>query len=438
VTELRVGEIVDGRYELRRAIARGGAGTVFEAIHRITTRRVAVKLLREEAAASKEIRRRLLREARALTVARHPNVVAVLDAGVDATEAPYLVMELLEGRTLGGILMARGRLSVADTVYVGQQLCEALATVHDRGVVHRDIKPGNLFIAADDAEREMLKVFDFGIACFRDDARAPGEPKLTEHGRVVGTPEYMAPEQLQAQDEVDLRCDVYSIGVTLYECLTGSVPFEGTYGRVLIQASTQPLPPLRSRRGDVPDELAQVIERALAKRAADRFDDARALGVALLDAVDVRVGRTSLLGVRSVPPVEQSRATIPVVPEPKRVAPPESANGTPPQRRRYRRVPYITPVSITCADGSTLYGRSEDISEGGLLVVTAQRCDEAESVSVRFAVPNTGQFARVSAVARWARTGRSIGVVGFEFVDLDDAVRRSIQSFVADRTERYP
>jgi serine/threonine-protein kinase len=326
-------------------------------------------------------------------------------------------------------------MGVADTVHLGRQLCDGVAAAHTRGVVHRDIKPSNLFIAFDETERESLKVVDFGIAAFRGQAQPSPEPKLTEQGNVIGTPEYMAPEQLLAQDDVDQRCDIYGIGVTLYECLTGAVPFEGNYARVLLQASTRAVPPLRSRRDDVPEELARVVERALARAPEDRYGDAGELGAALAEAARGLVGRTSLLGGGAVPLVEQALATIPAGPRHQPTTRPARIERSSQQRRRYRRVPYITPVSITRTADSTLYGRSEDISEGGLLVMTAQRCDEGEQVRIRFAVPGTGQFADTAAVVRWARKGRTIGVVGFEFADLPEEIGAAIRAYAATRAD---
>src|SRR5450432_2962594 len=161
---LEVGEVIDRRYRLKREIARGGAGAVFEAEHLYTTRPVAIKLLIAEQLETTESRQRLLLEARALTVARHPGIVLGLDAGETEDGTPYLVMELLEGRTLEGILAVRRHISVADAVYLGMQLCDALATAHEHGILHRDIKPSNIFISRTDAGREVAKIFDFGIA----------------------------------------------------------------------------------------------------------------------------------------------------------------------------------------------------------------------------------------------------------------------------------
>src|SRR5450432_3181661 len=256
---LDVGSIVDRRYRLKREIARGGAGAVFEAEHLYTSRTVAIKLLIAEHADASESHRRLLLEARALTVARHPGIVQGLDAGETEDGTPYLVMELLEGRTLEGILAVRRRVGVADAIYIGMQLCDALGAAHEHGILHRDIKPSNVFISRNDAGREVAKIFDFGIARIQHH-----DQKITQQGAVLGTPEYMAPEQLLARDDVDARCDIYALGVTLYEALVGSVPFEGKFGEVLLKVSTESMPSLVKRHPEIPIEFEHAIARALA------------------------------------------------------------------------------------------------------------------------------------------------------------------------------
>jgi serine/threonine-protein kinase len=237
--DFAVGDIVDRRYALRREIDRGGIGAVFEAEHLVTTRMVALKLLRAEYLGNPEATKRLLREAKALTLARHPNVVAALDAGTTDGDRPYLAMELVEGRTIAGILTTKGRIDPIDAVLVGVQLCDAMTFAHSRGVVHRDIKPSNVFVAKSERGTETVKLFDFGVAALRGEAAAPGEAKITQQGAVIGTPEYMAPEQLLGNTEVDHRADQYAIAATLYECLSGHAPYEGSYGEILLAAQTR-------------------------------------------------------------------------------------------------------------------------------------------------------------------------------------------------------
>lgn len=426
--EPAVGDVIDRRYELRREIDRGGIGAVFEAYHLLTTRSVAIKMLTADHSSNSESHSRLLREAKALTMARHPNVVAVLDAGTTENDAPYLVMELIEGRTLSGILASRQRLGVSDTLQVGIQLCHALACVHERGIVHRDVKPSNLFLARNEIGEEVLKVFDFGVAALSHEAEVvAATAKLTQQGALLGTPEYMAPEQLLGRPP-DPRSDIYSIGVTLYECLTGTVPFEGNFGEILLRASTERPRPVTAHCRDLPAALSAVIDRALSKDPGHRFPDARSLARALTEASDRPFGHSSLLGIRRVVPP----------PLPPEARPPRAPGGlTPPPlpavvpRRRYARAPYVTPVSIARRDGLTIDGHSEDISEGGMLVLTEQPCNSDHTVTIRFALPGTGKLISVQASARWVRTARGTGAAGLEFQSLPEAARCAIRDYVA-------
>jgi eukaryotic-like serine/threonine-protein kinase len=426
---LDVGAIVDRRYLLKREIARGGAGAVFEAEHLYTKRAVAMKLLIPEQRLAPEPRARLLREALALSAARHPGVVTALDAGETDDGTPYLVLELLEGRSLEGILAVRRRLGAAEVAWLGIALSEALASAHRRGIIHRDMKPSNVFVARDEQAREVVKLFDFGVA------RVPTETnnKLTQEGALLGTPEYMAPEQLLAR-EVDARADQYALGVTLYECLVGVVPFEGNFGEVLLKVSTEPLTPLGKRVADVPPELAAVIERALSPEPEGRYPDVNAFGLALRKAAPLSPFG-SLLGIRQGPPpiplrAAQATGAAPRVslPGSPRAAPTPSPLST---RRRFPRAPYVTPVRIVHGQ-LVLEGRSEDVSVGGLLVLAPQAFEQAALVQVRFALPGTGRVITTAATARWVKAARVTGAVGLEFAllpgDAHDAIERYVTS----------
>ena len=429
---LDIGTTVDRRYLLKREIARGGAGAVFEAEHLYTKRSVALKLLVPEHRAAAEPRARLLREALALSAARHPGVVSALDAGETEDGTPYLVLELLEGRSLEGILAVRRRIGAADVAWVGAAICEALAAAHRRGIIHRDIKPSNVFVARDEQGREVVKVFDFGVARVQAESN-----KLTQDGALLGTPEYMAPEQLLAR-EVDGRTDLYALGVTLYECLAGVVPFEGNFGEVLLKSSTQPLPPLRQRAPEVTTEFAAVIERALAREPDARFSDALAMAQALRKAAPPGTPG-SLLGIRQGPPPipvrpnamaaaaaaeAASRASGPGEARPFPVPPPLPAT-----RRRFPRAPYVTPVRIIHGE-MVLDGRSEDVSVGGLLVLAPQAFEQAQLVMVRFALPMTGRVIEIAATARWVKAAGVRGAVGLQFSSLPAEAHEVIDRYV--------
>ena len=412
---LDVGSVVDRRYRLKREIARGGAGAVFEAEHLYTSRSVAIKLLIAEQADTSESRQRLLLEARALSVARHPGIVLGLDAGETEDGTPYLVMELLEGRTLEGILAVRRRIGVADAVYIGLQLCDALGAAHDHGILHRDIKPSNIFISRSESGREVTKIFDFGIARLPQHSQ-----KITQQGAVLGTPEYMAPEQLLAQDDVDARCDIYALGVSLYEALAGTVPFEGNFGEVLLKVCTQPTPSLIARCPEAPAQLEAAIHKALSRDPADRFATVRAFAEALSRVPTGDEMPSSLLGLRAT-------AAVPAF----GVRAPPPLPEQPSTRRRFARAPYVTPVRIQCANGTSLEGRSEDISVGGLLVLAPQAFGQEEHVSVRFALPITGKLLEVPAIARWVKKARGTGAIGLEFAALAPDQLAVIEHYVS-------
>ncbi len=451
--EPTVGDLIDARYVLRREIARGAMGIVFEASHAYTGRLVALKLLHAEHAGSEPLRQRLLREARALGSLRHRGIVEVYDAGIGRANEPFVAMEMLEGRALDGILAARRTLPIDDVIRIGLEVCESLAMIHGHGLVHRDIKPSNLFVALDASGHEICKLIDFGIASVPTTTSDGADlRKLTMHGELLGTPEYMAPEQLLGLP-VDLRADIYAIGVTLYECLSGDVPFSGTYPQLLVRVQTTLPTPLLQLRGETPPALAELIERAVSKDPDDRFPSARALAAALTEAGELyrqlqpgyrrpteaeeagAAGATALLGLSRNPPQPDGSPSSGSEPAPTRRPTPVLATRTevvvPLHRRRFPRSPYVTPVWILRATGGPLEGRSEDVSETGLLVITPGLCDDGERVRVRFALPGDGGLVTAIATVRWARSARDgRGAFGLEFLELPDGARDLIASYV--------
>jgi len=451
VTEALVGETVDTRYELRRLIAHGGMGLVFEAGHKFTRRVVALKLLPDDLRSQKEARGRLLREAHALTAVRHPGFVEVLDAGVCAAHGPYVVLEMLEGRTLDGILAARRRLSIADAVHIGRQVCDALAHAHARGVIHRDLKPSNIFVARNEIGDETVKLIDLGVAAVAQEQLADRDRKLTAAHEVLGTPEYMAPEQLWGR-AIDARTDVYALGMSLYECLTGDVPYSGSYPDVLVQVSNATSPPsVRERRGDVPPALAVVIENALEKEASARFQSATELARALVAASGLPPGATTLLTLTDDDPdserEEHTEPEIKLVKKKKKTsvkvatatddrpsAPGSGPVSGPTHKRQFLRAPYVTPVSLVLADGATVDARSEEISEEGMLVVSPMHFALGAPLSVRFASPITGEMIAIDASVRWTRDGRGKSAVGLEFLSVPPVLRRVVADFIASLT----
>lgn len=454
MSEPLVGAIVDTRYELRRLIARGGMGLVFEAHHKFTRRTVALKLLPDGMRSLSAAHMRLLREAHALTTVRHPGFVEVLDAGECAEHGPYVVLEMLEGRTLDGILAARRRLTLEDAVQLGRQVCDAVEHANARGVVHRDIKPSNIFVARNEVGQETVKIIDLGVAAVAEGHLAHHDQKLTTAHEVVGTPEYMAPEQLWGH-EVDARTDVYAIGMTLYECLTGEVPYTGSYPDVLVRVSNATGPPqVRDKRADVPPAVATVIESALEKDTAARFQSAGELGRALVASSGFAPRWSSLLSA----PLEEAGAqggdvddeparAIHLVKKKARRGEAETISATggpsvvlrrdqghdeaPLRRRQFVRAPYVTPVLVKPPTGSEIDARSEEISQEGMLVVAPLSFALGAMLQLRFASPASGEMIVVTATVRWTRESRGRTAIGVEFIDAPDELRGAVSRYVA-------
>ncbi len=265
----REGATIAGRYTLGRMLGRGGMGVVYEAIQLDLGRAVAVKLLPATADARASFR--FAREARTLAQLAHPNIVQLFDYGTDLGTG-YVVMERLEGRPLSAALRAEGPFAVARAVRVSCEMLRALSVTHRAGVVHRDIKPANVFLLPGDG----VKVLDFGIASTND-----GSPRLTMTGVALGTPAYMSPEQVLAAP-VDARTDLYAVGVCLFEMLTGRRPFRAESAmQVIAQVILGGPPRADSVRSDIPADLADVVERAMARDPAARFANAEAFAAAL-------------------------------------------------------------------------------------------------------------------------------------------------------------
>jgi serine/threonine protein kinase len=429
-------------------------GLVFEAHHKFTRRTVAVKLLPDGQRSSNEAHRRLLREAHALTTIRHPGFVEVLDAGVCDDYGPYVVLEMLEGRTLDGILAARRRLTLEDAVQLGRQVCDAVAHANGLGVIHRDIKPSNIFVARNEVGQETVKIIDLGVAAVAEDHLAQHDKKLTTAHEVIGTPEYMAPEQLWGH-EVDARTDVYAIGMTLYECLTGEVPYTGAYPDVLVRVSNATEPPkVRDKRSDLPAAVATVIENALEKDASDRFQTAAELGRALLASSGLTARCSALLSgpsengaaqregkedepARAIqlvkkkarrPESERRRAPAGSPASPRRDP---SEGQAPSHRRQFVRAPYVTPVLVKSPAGRESGARSEEISEEGMLVVSSLSLPLGASLELEFASPGSGDMIVVAASVRWTREGRGRTAMGVEFVDAPALLRGAVAGYIA-------
>lgn len=272
--QLRPGAVFAGRYEIKEIIGAGGMGVVYRAFDRELQEPVAIKTLKPEAmAGGNAALDRFKQEIRLARKIAHRNVVRTYDLG-EENGMYYLTMEYVDGTSLKQLIATRGKLPVSVALTVGKQLCRALEVAHAEGVIHRDIKPQNIVVEPSG----FLKVMDFGIARLANPPKGKG---LTEAGTSIGTPDYMSPEQL-AGGELDVRSDLYAAGVVLFECVTGRVPFEAetTWALVAKHLEEQPPDP-RTVNAEVPESLAVVILRAMAKKPTDRYASAAAMHDAL-------------------------------------------------------------------------------------------------------------------------------------------------------------
>jgi len=274
-----VGDVIAGRYVVDRVIGAGGMGVVVAARHETLGKPVAVKFLHPKVAALEEPRERFLREARAAVDIRSEHVARVTDVGALDSGAPYMVMEYLEGRDLDDTLAAEGPLHVDEALELVLQACEALAEAHARGLVHRDVKPANLFVTHRADGSPLVKLLDFGISRA---AVEENQQRLTATHAVLGTPTYMAPEQLRAARNADARTDVWAIGATLHELLCGAPPFQGETVTALTVAIMEDQPtPLGQLVAGVPEDLEAAVLRCLEKKPERRFPSIAAFVAAI-------------------------------------------------------------------------------------------------------------------------------------------------------------
>ncbi len=273
------GDVLSGKYEIERMLGKGGMGVVFAARHVTLGQRVAVKMLLPQVAKLPEAAERFLREARASTNLRSQHVARVVDVGTQDNGAPYMVMEYLEGKDLHQLASTQSMLPIAASVGYILQAAEALAEAHTLGIVHRDLKPANLFLTTHADGSPLVKVLDFGIS----KATLPGERGITSTDAVLGSPGYMSPEQIRSAKHVDQRADIWGIGVSLYELLTGVPPFDGaSVAAVSVQIVLETPKLAHELRSDVPPELSRVVHRCLEKDPAARYQNMAELAAALL------------------------------------------------------------------------------------------------------------------------------------------------------------
>ncbi len=275
--------VIGGRYLVHREIGRGGCASVYEAVDSRLGRPVAIKIARP-AASDVSAAARLAREARAAGAVSHPNVCGVSDAGTLEDGRTFLVMERLHGETLTSCLMRTGSLDAEEAIDIALQLLSALDAAHRMGIVHRDVKPDNVFLVPRSGCSPTVKLLDFGL-CRINAPELADDVNLTHAGQVVGTPEYMAPEQVYGSRAFDGRIDVYAVGVILYEMLTGRRAFSGKDVRAVVLAVlAKPPPPLRTVRPDLPLSLDRIVARAMDRERNFRYRNAGELQADLLEA----------------------------------------------------------------------------------------------------------------------------------------------------------
>jgi eukaryotic-like serine/threonine-protein kinase len=328
-----VGRIIDGRYRVVRLIGQGGNGLVHEVEHLLTGRRFALKSLLEESAVA-----RLEQEARAAGLIRNRHVVMITDMGQSKDIGPYLVMELLEGQSLRALLEETGQLPLELTVNIGLQVCECLEEAHQAGLVHRDLKPDNIYLCPAYGGQYDIKVLDFGVVKIAGGGPIPNS-SLTRTGSTVGTPFYMSLEQLRNSSNVDARSDVYALSVVLYESLSGSKPFQAeTIGDLVYALCSGPPSSLDRVRPDLPKAIADVIMRGLSSNRDDRPASMHDLATILAPHGDpayglwlrATQGSKSMTVPRMPEDVTQSDAKSPEPPAAEPPSPPSEGVPSPP------------------------------------------------------------------------------------------------------------
>jgi serine/threonine protein kinase len=303
IAPVNEGEILDGKYRVDRVLGVGGMGIVVAATHVALNQRVAIKFLLPSAVGNAQIIERFAREARAAVQIQSEHVARVIDVGTLPTGSPYMVMEFLEGTDLAEAVEKGGAMPVAQAVSYVLQACEALAEAHALGIVHRDLKPANLFLARRAGRDSIVKVLDFGISKTSE----KGPSGLTQTSAVMGSPFYMAPEQMMSSKDVDARSDIWALGIILYELLAGAPPFVAdTMAEIVFMVTQRDAPPLGTKRPDVPPELAEVIARCMLRESAQRYPNVAKLAAALAPfgppRSDISVERISRVLGASVPP----------------------------------------------------------------------------------------------------------------------------------------
>jgi serine/threonine protein kinase len=270
------GDLIAGKYLLVRVIGQGGMAVVYEATHPRLHQRLAIKVLRPDVQDLEDVMARFEREARATSRLRSAHTARVVDVDALPNGLPYIVMEFLDGEDLDAALQATGALPIERAVDVVLQVAEAMEEAHGFGIIHRDLKPANIFVCKADP-RPVIKVLDYGVSKSEDDAGA----RITQADAYFGTPCYASPEQLRSAGEADARSDVWSLGIVLFELVTGRTPFVGSTTSVIAKVMADPIPSPADLKPGVPADLARIVLRALERDPAKRFQSMRDFASAL-------------------------------------------------------------------------------------------------------------------------------------------------------------
>ena len=339
------GEVLGGKYRVSRVVGEGGMGVVVEATHVQLDERVALKFLRPEMLAMPDVVARFDREARAAVKLKSDHVARVMDVGKTQAGVPYMVMEYLEGKDLGETLAEQGPLPVPQAVEYIIQACEGIGEAHARGIVHRDVKPENLFLVKRDDGWRSVKVLDFGISKAVLVGPSAVDPNSKDTSAIMGSPHYMSPEQLRSTKTVDHRADVWSLGVVLFELLAGTMPFDENLEFTELVANILEVPHrrLRDLRGDAPIMLEAVVDRALEKDRNRRYQSTADLAVALLPFAPKRA-RATAERVTSI--TKAAGLTDPSFQIPPSDMPPPSAEAMNLPTMAPPRLPNVTPAQM--------------------------------------------------------------------------------------------
>jgi serine/threonine protein kinase len=402
-----IGKVVAGRYELGPVLGAGGMGTVFQAEHTDLGKRVAIKVLSAVLDGDDEAKQRFIREATAASTIESDHIAQVFDIGEDLHLGLYMVMELLKGQDLSHALAAQGALAIETAVGIAWQVCLALERAHGARVVHRDLKPANVFLTSGDDGSVKVKVLDFGIAKLLRDARKSARGAITGRGLVVGTPQYMSPEQAQGLDTIDHRTDLYSVGALLFESITGAPPFPEleSHEQTLRKLLTEAPPRLASRARHAPLALDALVAELMSRNPQQRPRSAKEVRARLEAMFPWLERRTVALSSAPPPPPRPSPAPrVPVVPRTASGVIVDSAIGVTAARARRSRGKLVAGAAAlgaaVIAGGGFLVARSGGSPNGPGMSTTltaAQTSAASPPSTAAPAPPSTGVRALVAA-----------------------------------------